>query len=388
MVIKGLHGKAVVHTSFIEESAKEQIKELVNQQFTANKKIHIMPDVHSGKGCVIGTTMEIENEVSPSLVGVDIGCGVLCVPLREKIDPAELDKKIRSAVPSGATVRATPLEESAQFFGRFRFGEFTDRDALSLGTLGGGNHFIELAENQEGDQFLLIHSGSRNLGVRIAQYYQNVAFTNARIGFEFARQKILSLKGTSEARSIEGKLRELQPPSKDLCLVRGTTYADYLWDMALAQKFANENRLAIARQILDDPIEGAFDTIHNYIEIGGASSMLRKGAVSAKDGELLVIPMNMRDGTLLCVGKGNDEWNHSAPHGAGRIMSRTEAKKKITLEEFQSSMSDVYSTSVSKDTIDEAPMAYKPMAQIIDAIGETVSIIDILKPVYNYKDSN
>lgn len=355
--LKGKHNTAKVFTENVDNGTIGQIIDLCNQEIFKESNIAIMPDCHVGKGCTIGTTMTIKDKVVPNLVGVDIGCGVIVAELKVKKDQinfAALDHAIRKIIPSGFNVHKKPLRFADLC--RVRAPINIDRAELSIGTLGGGNHFIELAENSEGIVYLIIHSGSRYMGKQIAEHYQKVAI--------------------SQCANIRA----------DLAYVSGESMADYLHDMDIAQKYAELNRETMVREIIyamDWRIGNVFQSIHNYIDI--ENMILRKGAVSAQEDEDLIIPLNMRDGSIIARGKGNSEWNYSAPHGAGRILSRSQAKKKITLEEFESKMQNVWSTSVLQSTLDEAPMAYKPAKEILNTINDTVEVIDILRPIYNFK---
>jgi len=323
-----------------------------------------MPDVHFGAGCTIGTTMTLTDKVVPNIVGVDIGCGMEVARLKnaEKIDCARLDKIIRREIPSAFDVRKKPHPYAAEArIEKLRCAKAVnlERAHLSVGTLGGGNHFIEVNRCDEGELYVVIHSGSRNMGLQIAEHYQKMAVKNSR---------------------------EAVP--KALAYVEKQAFEDYLHDMAIAQRFATLNRKAMMQQLLEGMEMTAaeqFTTIHNYIDMNGM--ILRKGAVSARKGEKLLIPMNMRDGSLICVGKGNPEWNFSAPHGAGRLMSRTAAKKRISMEDYRESMKGIFSTTVERNTLDEAPMAYKPTESIIAQMGEAVTIERRISTVYNFKAS-
>ena len=364
--IKGRYGTAVIFTDELETSAIGQIKAFCDQKYSAESKIRIMPDVHAGKGCVIGTTMTIADKIVPNLVGVDIGCGMLTVKLREKrIDLPKLDSFIRRNIPYGREVRERPHRSHGRLdISSLRCaGKIDTRRAKEcLGTLGGGNHFIEI-DHDEDALYLVIHSGSRNPGLRVAEYYQEVAY-----------------------KACGGRAQSEIP--YELAFLSGKDLDDYLFDMEFMQRFAELNRTIIKEIILDGmhlTEEDSFSTIHNYLDI--EHTILRKGAVSAQKGERLLIPMNMRDGCLLCTGLGNEEWNCSAPHGAGRLVSRGDARQMYTLGDYRESMNGIYTTSVTKDTIDECPMAYKPMDEILAQIRETVSVDQILKPIYNFKAS-
>ena len=363
--IKGKYNTAKVFTDQVEHSAAHQIETLLNQEFTSGSKIRIMPDVHAGAGCTIGTTMTIKDKIVPNLVGVDIGCGMETVRLRDdtQIQLTQLDKAIHKHIPAGFETRDKPHHYADMLDLRsLRIAKHMnlDRALLSIGTLGGGNHFIELAKDEEGSLWLIVHSGSRNLGKQAAEYYQKIAANHCK------SQKI--------------------PIPRELAYLEGADFDDYIHDMTIIQNYADINRKAIIKELekrVGFKVEEAFTTTHNYIDPD--SMILRKGAISAKAGEKVLIPMNMRDGSLICIGKGNPDWNSSAPHGAGRIMSRTEAKSRITLPQFEKAMEGVYSTTVSRKTIDEAPFAYKPMEEITAHIGDTVDIVRTLKPMYNFK---
>ena len=362
--LKGAYNTAKVFCTYVEDVAKEQIINLLNQQFVAGSKIRIMPDTHAGAGCVIGTTMTISNKVVPNLVGVDIGCGMETVQLaNEHIELQQLDKAIRYHIPSGFSIRKDQHPDMAAInLNKLRAAKYVDlnRAKLSLGTLGGGNHFIELGKDEQERLWLVVHSGSRHLGKQVAEYYQKAA-----------------------ARDLAAKKYQID---KNLAFCEGGLLDDYLFDMALVQEYAEKNRRAIVSQLVKElklKIADSFTTIHNYIDLN--TMILRKGAISAQKGERLLIPFNMRDGSLICVGKGNSDWNCSAPHGAGRLMSRTAAKSQITLTALKEAMHGIYSTTLNKSTVDEAPMAYKPMAEITAQIGATVEIKSAIKPLYNFK---
>lgn len=365
--IKGTYGEAKVFTNELDNSASGQIKALCEQPFITGSKIRIMPDVHAGKGCTIGTTMTIGDYVVPNLVGVDIGCGMLTVQLEEKrLNLPELDSFIHQNIPYGRDVR----ERTHRSHGRINLEDLrcykkvdTRRAKESLGTLGGGNHFIEVDKDDDGTLYLVIHTGSRNLGLRVAELYQKKAYNAV---------------GGRKQTEIPYELAYLTGEEKD----------DYLYDMAFMQRFAELNRRIIKEVILDGlklHEVDSFTTIHNYIDTD--KMILRKGAVSANEGERLLIPMNMRDGSLICTGLGNEDWNCSAPHGAGRRFSRTEAENSFTVSEFKKQMEGIYTTSVSKDTLDECPMAYKPMDEILGNISDTVRVERIIRPIYNFKAS-
>lgn len=375
MILKGKFNTAKIFTENVEQACIEQIENLLNMEAFAGTKIRIMPDCHAGKGCTIGFTMNIKDKVVPNLVGVDIGCGMLTVNLgktKEEIDFSKLDEVINKFVPSGFNVREKPFGSSKVWVeanNQYALGipdDKVDYVARSIGTLGGGNHFIEVAESQQTKEcYLIIHSGSRYLGVHVCNYWQKLAEHTCRNLYKIPK--------------------EILP--NELCWLEGSNLKGYLRDMQVCWAYAQYNRETIATEIIDNmgwtseisPLE-YFHTVHNYI---GNDSMIRKGAISAKKGETLLIPLNMRDGSLLCIGKSNPDWNYSAPHGAGRVLSRKQAKKRLSLDEFKKEMEGIYTTSVCEKTLDEAPEAYKE--GIEELIGDTVKVIDKLKTVYNFK---
>jgi RNA-splicing ligase RtcB len=349
-----------------------------------------MPDVHAGKGCTIGTTMTITDKVSPNLVGVDIGCGMLTIKLNnKKIDFEKIDETIKNKIPFGFNIHRTPQQSFD--FSNLRCQKHVDlsRAKLSIGSLGGGNHFIEIGELETTKElYLVIHSGSRKLGQDVCNYYQNKAIKNCTKSNNAIRKLIEKLKSESREKEIATEIKHISRSiiDKDLAFLTDNDFADYMNDMTIVQKYASANRETMAEILLKDndlqEVE-RFETIHNYIDF--RRMILRKGAVSAEKGEKLLIPINMRDGSLLCVGKGNENWNYSAPHGAGRIMSRTKAKKSLSFVEYVNSMSDIFSTSINRSTLDEAPQAYKSIEEIKAAIVDTVDIIGTIKPLYNFK---
>ncbi len=394
--IKGTKNTAKVFTNNIEEVAISQIETLCNQDFVSGSKIRIMPDVHSGAGCTIGTTMTITDKVVPNLVGVDIGCGMETICIENKyLELQKLDKLIYEKIPSGFNVR----EKAHRYNDEIDLTELRclphvniDRAQKSIGTLGGGNHFIEVDQADDGKIYVVVHSGSRHIGVEVAKYYQDAGYKQLNKNSDFDIQEFIKQYKT------EGREKEIQSAIKalksqvlseipfTLAYVTDSLFDDYIHDMKIIQQFAVLNRKAMMNEIIKgmklDVCE-EFTTIHNYIDTD--SMILRKGAVSAKLGEKLLVPINMRDGSLICVGKGNEDWNNSAPHGAGRLMSRTKAKQSFTLTEFKKQMQNVYSTSVSKDTLDECPMAYKGMDDIMKNIEPTADILKVIKPIYNFK---
>ena len=402
--IRGSYGVAKVFTDNIEDKAVEQIKVLMNQHYAVDANVRIMPDVHAGAGCMIGTTMYICNErICPNLVGVDIGCGVYVTYLKgvKEIDYEKLDQVIHKYIPSGHEIHSTVMLDDPELDElKCKDSVDLDRAYKSIGTLGGGNHFIEIDKDDQGGYYLVIHSGSRHLGVEVATYYQNKGYDILKQNQKDTRDVLIhTFKAAGQEREISAALAKLKKTeiSKDLAYVGGDVYWDYIHDIRIVQRYASMNRELMAYIIMDkmgwskepmtrmDPKQ-QFHTIHNYIDYDTEwKPILRKGAVSAKKGELLIIPMNMRDGSLICRGKGNPDWNYSAPHGAGRILSRAGAKKAISIADYEKSMSGIYTTSVNEFTLDESPMAYKPMDEISSNIGDTVDILKVIKPVYNFK---
>ena len=386
----------------IDPKAYDQVMILASQSAFEGCKIRIMPDVHPGAGCVIGFTADLGEKVIPNIVGVDIGCGMLTVELGQiDIDFEKLDDVIHTYVPSGRNVHSAVACPSKFLKQLYCYDHLKNIRWLrcSLGTLGGGNHFIEIDEDARGNKFLVIHSGSRNLGKQVADYYQRLAvdnLTGANDITNLRNELIDSLKAQGREKEISKALDELaanfQPKDagvpKELAYLEGQDRLDYLHDMQLCQKFAVINRAWIANVICRHMGWSAlnqFETIHNYIE--SETNMVRKGAISAKNGEHVLIPMNMRDGCIIGVGKGNEDWNCSAPHGAGRLMSRGEAKDAVSMKEFASSMEGIYTTSINKSTLDEAPMAYKSAEEIQRLVVDTIDIERIIKPIYNFKAS-
>jgi RNA-splicing ligase RtcB len=390
--LKGKNNTAKVFTDNIDQETISQVIELLNQPFTADSQIRIMPDCHAGKGCVVGTTMTLTDKVVPNLVGVDIGCGMYAIKLEEtEIDMAHLDTVINTYVPSGFSIHDHAVTDYA------KLKDYTcdinvDNAKRSLGSLGGGNHFIEIDQDKDGNLWLVIHCGSRHLGIEVCDHYQKAGFKVIKDDNVKAKidAKIAELKAKGLEREIENtiKILKMQAPNipEHLAYVEGTLFDDYIHDMRLTQEYAKLNRETIADIIVHrmglHPVD-AFDTIHNYIDID--NMILRKGSISAQLGEKVIIPMNMRDGSLICLGKGNPDWNYSAPHGAGRIMSRGQAKDNVNFEEFKKSMEGIYSTSVVESTIDESPMVYKPIDEIMANVADTVDILDVIKPIYNFK---
>lgn len=397
--LTGKYNTAKVFTDNIDPAAVSQIIELCNQEFVKDSKIRIMPDVHAGAGCTVGTTMTVTDKVVPNLVGVDIGCGMLTTAIAEKeIDLEKLDKLIHEKIPAGFNIR-TKKHEYLRYtdLEALKCAKHVDltRAELSLGTLGGGNHFIEVDRSDEGELYIVIHSGSRRLGLEVAKYYQDLAYKQLNgSSAEDTEALIAKLKSEGRHREIEKELAKLKNVKrtsipKHLAYAEGQLLKDYIYDMNIVQKYAMWNRCAMMDEIIDgmDLTDiGSFTTIHNYIAPeGGDRIILRKGAVAAYEGEWLLIPINMRDGSLICEGKSNPDWNYSAPHGAGRIMSRGQAKATFNMEDYVSEMEGIYTTSVSNDTLDECPMAYKDMQEIIDNIEDTVNVLKVIKPIYNFK---
>ena len=396
--IIGQYNKAICYTGELEPTAARQIQAVCDQKAFADCKIRIMPDVHAGMGCTIGTTMTITDKVVPGMVGVDIGCGMETVQLTEReLDFTKLDDLIRREIPSGCNIRPTyhPLNDEIDLT-QLRCSPYVnlERARRSIGTLGGGNHFIEIDRNENGNLFLVVHSGSRHIGNEVAENYQEEGFRalcgNARFQID---AEIARMKAEGSAKEIQKRIKELKkeryaatPVPRDLCYVEGKLFDDYIHDMKIIQHFALLNRKAMVEVILNGmgltTVE-QFTTIHNYIDT--EKMILRKGAVSANKGEKLLIPINMRDGSLICIGKGNPEWNCSAPHGAGRIMSRKDAFAKLSLEEYRKEMEGIYTTCVDRATLDEAPMAYKGMDEIVANIAPPADIVEQIKPVYNFK---
>lgn len=393
--INGRFTNAKIFAQTALQTAVDQIQELTDQAFMAGTKVRIMPDYHAGKGCVIGTTIQLQDRVVPNLVGIDVGCGVFVAQLDiTTVDFAQLDAIIRTYVPSGQDIHkeVSPSRHFVEFEGKqFRAsGLKDDYTNLSLGTLGSGNHFIELAKDEDDQHYLLIYTGSRYVGAKVANWHQKRAYENLRR--EDLTGKIEALKQQGRQQEIQSMIQAYKEQTlfvpKDLSYLEGEAFHDYIHDMKIAQQFARMNRWTIAETIgkqMDWHFTDTFDTIHNYIDT--ETMTLRKGAVRANKGEKLVIPMNMRDGSLICIGKGNAEWNYSAPHGAGRMFSRRAAKKALNMDDFKDTMQGIWTTSVNEETLDEAPMAYKPMTEITSAIEETVDIVKVIKPVYNFKAS-
>ena len=396
MLIRGKYNTAVCFAKVIEQEAIDQIRRMCDCPFTEGSRIRIMPDVHAGAGCTIGTTMTIKDKAVPNVVGVDIGCGMYTVDLgREDLDFARIDEAAHF-IPSGMNVWEG-RRERFDLTGLECFRDLKDTARLerSLGTLGGGNHFIEVDRAKDGTNYLIIHTGSRNLGLQVARIYQNLAIELHSGKEEYLRQReelIKSYKEQGRRNEIQQALKELKwdrqeaDMPEDLCCLYGVYLDRYLHDVEICQDFARRSREKMAEIIMDRAgLSGGdgFHTIHNYIDT--SEMILRKGAIAAHKGEKVLIPINMRDGSVLAIGRGNPEWNMSAPHGAGRLMSRTKAKEDLSLEEYQKTMEGIYTTSVNESTLDEAPMAYKSLDDIIDVIRDSVDVVDVMKPVFNFK---
>lgn len=396
-----------IFTDNIEPTALNQIYTLIKQPAFAKCKVRIMPDVHAGTGCVIGFTADLGDKVIPNIVGVDIGCGMLTVEFGKiDIDFDCLDRAIRENIPSGREVNEVAIYSAKTLKNLRCYKVLKDPERLvrSIGSLGGGNHFIEIDADSEGMKYLVIHTGSRNLGKQVAEYYQNLAIETMQGKDELMAMQeklIADYKAQGRKSEIQKAISEIHrkfTPNplripKELCYLTGKHREDYLYDMKECQRFATNNRCEIANRIVSNLFGGKisywdlpmFETVHNYIEFG--TNMVRKGAISAKAGEKLLIPINMRDGCIIGVGKGNEDWNCSAPHGAGRVMSRSKAKELVSLEEYENAMKGIFTTSVNCSTIDESPMAYKTMEEIITNIADTVEVVKIIKPIYNFKAS-
>lgn len=406
MIIKGDFNEAEVFTENIDKETISQIKQLLDQEFVKNSNIRVMPDCHKGAGCVIGTTMTIKDKIVPNLVGVDIGCGVLCVELGDiDLNLDKIDDFIKNNIPHGFNINNKAVVDYIDEILKIRcinnIKKKPEEFNRALGSLGGGNHFIEIDKDDFNNKYLVIHSGSRNLGLQVAKHYQDVGYNNLNYNNseyeEKSKEIIESYKKSGKKKKIEKELKKLKESlkieskiPKDLCYVQGQDLDDYLHDMDIVQRYASKNRELMAEKIvefigLDYESLNKFESIHNYIEVD--KYMLRKGAISAYEGEDVLIPINMRDGVIIGKGKGNPNWNYSAPHGAGRILSRAEAKNKIHMNDYKASMKDIFTTCVNVSTLDEAPQAYKPIEEIINNITDTVDIKKIIKTIYNFKSN-
>lgn len=400
ITLKGKYADAKFFIDKVDSNVWEQVFGMLNEKITENTKVRIMPDTHYGKGATVGTTIKLpenvkEWKICPNVIGVDIGCSMMSVKLSHlPVTLEELDKVVNKVVPAGFNVHQKPVNQELvdELLRNITFPinkQVYERISLSLGTLGGGNHFIELAKDEDDELWLTVHSGSRHLGVLVANHHQKIA--EKSVQKVNSKELIQKLKDEGRQTEIQNALKNLVPPvvNKQFSYLEGELLDGYLIDMDLAQKYAAFNREYMLRNILDeigldfDKMPDHFDSIHNFIDI--KNGIARKGATSANKGERLIIPLNMRDGSLICVGKGNPDWNYSAPHGAGRQLSRSKAKEVIDIEEFKDTMSGIYSTSIGLSTLDEAPEAYKPMNDIISNISDTVDIVHHLKPIYNFK---
>lgn len=414
--LKGKYNTAKIFTDVIEDECVSQILTLLNQPFVENCKIRIMPDCHAGSGCVIGFTANLGDKIIPNLVGVDIGCGCITIPLGNvDIDFKKLDRIIKQNIPSGFNINKKKKAECFSINNMYCYDKVikhqVDKVTLAIGSLGGGNHFIEIDKDFEGNKYLLIHTGSRHLGLDVCKYYQNLA---GRVDDKNNINNIIShLKASGRESEIEKTIQEYKQNNtikipKNLLYLKGKLAYEYLHDMKICQEYAALNRFTIAKEILTNYFNDCqvqlssggtlkikqkgkyniktewFDTIHNYI---GDDDIIRKGAVSAKLDETLIIPINMRDGALICKGKGNEDWNNSVCHGAGRVLSRGKARETIDLQDYKDSMNGIYSTCINEGTLDESPFAYKGIYDIVDNIGDTVEIIKTIKPIYNFKAS-
>ena len=394
--IRGKYNEARIFTDVADSASIAQVQQLCDQEFAAGSRIRLMPDIHAGAGCTIGTTMTITDKVVPNLVGVDIGCGMETIRIREKrLELQKLDRLIREKIPSGFSIR----EKAHRYFSQINLNELCcarhadlPRAERSIGTLGGGNHFIEADRDDEGNLYIVVHSGSRHLGVEVAGYYQEAGYRMLNRADDASAEALIArMKAEGRRKEIQKELKKLKNQKrtsipKALAYVSGELFEQYIHDMKIVQHFAMLNRQAMMDEIVGGMklhVEEQFATIHNYIDTD--AMILRKGAVSARTGERLLIPINMRDGSLLCVGRGNEDWNCSAPHGAGRLMSRADARQSFTVSEFKKQMAGIYTTSVSRATLDECPMAYKGMQDILDNIGPTAEVVKIIRPIYNFK---
>ncbi len=396
--LQGTYNKAKIFADTVDEPSLAQVKLLLDQEFVSGSRIRMMPDIHAGAGCTIGTTMTITDQAVPNLVGVDIGCGMETVAVKEKhLELQKLDKLIYEKIPSGFQIREKPHlyfdEIESELHDLYCFAHINaDRAQKSIGTLGGGNHFIEADKDEEGTIYLVVHSGSRHLGVEVADYYQQEGYRALNgAAKKDIEQLIAQLKAEGRESEIQSTIEARKSTvstsiPKALAYVSGELFEQYIHDMKIVQRYAELNRKAMMREIVKGMklhVTEQFTTVHNYIDT--ESMILRKGAVSAKKGEKLLIPINMRDGSLICIGKGNADWNESAPHGAGRLMSRSMAKQSFTVSEFKKQMSGIYSTSINQETLDECPMAYKGLDSIVNNISDTVDIVKRITPIYNFK---
>lgn len=392
--------KIFANQETLDQKAVNQVYTLLEQEAFKNAKVRIMPDAHPGAGCVIGFTADLGDKVIPNVVGVDIGCGVLVINLgKTMINFEKLDATIKQIIPSGFNVNEKLSENerlvSESIINKIRVLKQLknyERVVNGLVSLGGGNHFIEIDKDDDDNKYLIIHTGSRNLGKQVAEIYQDLAIKKINSVREEDRQEVISkLKSQGRQKDIPDALRALTPHvkiSKELSYLEGKDRDDYLHDMRLCQEFATENRRFISSRIINAMnwnIVDIFESVHNYI---GDDNIVRKGAISAYKNQQVIIPINMQDGCIIGRGKGNEDWNNSAPHGAGRLLSRSQAKQTLTVDEFKQDMSGIYTTTANQSTIDESPRAYKSIDDIINFIDDTVSIEKIIKPVYNFKASD
>ena len=377
-----------IHASIVDDATVEQVYRMAGSDAYKDCTVRVMPDCHVGKGCTIGSVIQYENRVVPSTVGMDISCGMAVAELgKVDIDLKELDDIIHHHIPSGQHIRIEPVKLMTNKF----IAPIYDWMYIqcSLGTLGGGNHFIELDTDEEGYKYLVVHSGSRNLGKQVCEYWQEKAYANLTDDSSERKAVIERLKAEGRQKDIQSELAKMKKPvtDKDLAYLEGKDMEDYLHDMRLCQEFASWNRWTIIEHIMKhanlERVWGRFETLHNYIDIG--NRLIRKGAISAQKGEKVLIPINMRDGSLICVGKGNSDWLYSAPHGAGRLMSRAQARESLNMTDYKTTMNGIYTTSVCEETIDEAPMAYKPIDTILHDIRDTVEVVKRIYPIYNFK---
>ena len=405
--IKGKYNTAIIYQSEIDEATRDQVQTIVDQPFVEGETIRIMPDCHAGAGCVIGTTMTINNgRVCPNLVGVDIGCGMYLVALKgikeEDIDLDAFEKFIKTHVPTGREIHENRRVKFSDILNLKCYRELKDSGKFerAIGTLGGGNHFMELDKDSEGNIYFVVHTGSRNMGKQVADYYQNLAdgICNRQMDAYFVEKANLIETYKAEGRKyeIQAALKALAQKykentnrvPKDLAWLEGEHLEEYLHDMDICQRYAQLNRETICREVckffdIDFDTAGKFETIHNYIDL--EQKILRKGAIDCSAYKAVLIPLNMRDGSIIAEGKGNVNYNCSGPHGAGRLLSRNQAKENISLEDFEKSMEGIYTSCVSKETLDESPMAYKPIESVLPWIKETAEVVDIIKPLWNYK---
>ena len=408
--VKGTYNTAKLFTDTADDATIAQVTNLMNQPSVSGSKVRIMPDCHAGAGCVIGTTMTITDKVIPNLVGVDIGCGMLATKLKEqRIDLPKFDSTSQAEIPAGMKMRKVPHSLAEEIdvkelacYKKINCKVSEEVFRLSLGTLGGGNHFWELDKDEAGSIWLVVHTGSRRSGKDVAEYYQRQAYEHLNMTGEKYKEMLSKkrkeyigqLKREGKEKEISSLLPKWEEKQKkpdisvpyEVAWCEGKLFDDYIHDMKIMQEYARLNRRIITEVILKKCKLHAvdqFETVHNYIDTD--KMILRKGSVSAGAGEKLLIPINMRDGALICIGKGNDDWNQSAPHGAGRLMSRSEAKNSISMKEYKEAMAGIYTTSVNKGTLDESPMAYKPIDEIVKNIEPTADIISHIRPIYNFK---